>query len=79
MEEKRSPGDFLRLILGKGVKVKLVTGHEYAGILAALDESMNIVLEKVEEFEKGVLSKKYEEMFIRGNNGRIGSLLSSLY
>ena len=71
MELKRTPGDFLRLILGKGVKVRLTTGHEYLGILAALDESMNVVLEKVEEFEHGLLSRKYEELFLRGNTGSL--------
>ncbi len=32
---------------------------------------MNIVLEKLEEYENGELKGKYSEAFIRGNNGKI--------
>ena len=62
---KRSPADFLKQVLGRLVTVKL---NNYVGILACLDGSMNIVLEKVEEFEKGELRNTYGEIFIRGNN-----------
>ena len=41
------------------------------GILACLDGFMNIVLEKLEEYENGELKGKYSEAFIRGNNGNI--------
>jgi len=30
---------------------------------------MNIVLEDVEEYEKNIILNKYNEIFIRGNNG----------
>lgn len=69
--QKSTPGDFLRLILGKSVRVKLNQGLEYAGLLLALDETMNVVLEKAEEYENGVLKKKYDEIFLRGNNGSL--------
>lgn len=68
---KATPADFLRLILGKTVRVKLSQGLEYTGLLLALDETMNVVLEKAEEFRDGKLSKKYEEVFLRGNNGKL--------
>ena len=66
---KRSPADFLKQVLGRLVTVKLNNStSEYVGILACLDGTMNIVLEKVEEFEKGELRNTYGEIFIRGNN-----------
>lgn len=34
---------------------------------------MNIVLEKLEEYENGELKAKYSEAFIRGNNGKISA------
>ena len=71
--KKKSPADFLKLILGKVVRVKLNSGHEYTGklyknfdtkgVLACLDGMMNIVIEKAEEFESGILVRKYEELF----------------
>lgn len=70
MEPKQTPADFLRLLMGRSVRVKLVSGEEYLGIMVALDETMNVVLEKAEEFVDGLLNKKYEEIFLRGNNGR---------
>jgi U6 snRNA-associated Sm-like protein LSm6 len=70
MEPKQTPADFLRLLMGRSVRVKLVSGEEYLGIMVALDETMNVVLEKAEEFVGGLLNKKYEEIFLRGNNGR---------
>ena len=76
---KKSPADFLRLILGKNVRVKLTGGEEFTGILSALDETMNVVLEKAEEFEKGKLIKKYEDVFLRGNNGRQMVTFSTLH
>jgi small nuclear ribonucleoprotein (snRNP)-like protein len=73
--QRSSPADFLRLILGKSVRVKLTTNLEYTGILVSLDETMNVVLEKVDEFEAGSLKRKYDEVFLRGNNGSIASLV----
>lgn len=68
--QKSSPADFLRLILGKSVRVKLTSKLEYTGLLVSLDETMNVVLEKADEFEAGILKRKYDEVFLRGNNGR---------
>ena len=68
--QRSSPADFLRLILGKSVRVKLTNNTEYTGLLVSLDETMNVVLEKADEFEIGKLKRKYEEVFLRGNNGR---------
>lgn len=67
--QRSSPADFLRLILGKSVRVKLTSQVEYTGLLVSLDETMNVVLEKADEFESGMLKRKYDEVFLRGNNG----------
>lgn len=67
-EKKKSPADFQKLIQGKVVRVKLNSGLEYTGVLACLDGMMNIVIEKAEEFENGVMVRKYNEIFLRGNN-----------
>lgn len=40
------------------------------GILACLDGMMNIVIEKVDEFDAGVVVRKYDELFLRGNNSK---------
>ena len=39
------------------------------GILACLDGYMNIAMEQTEEYKNGVLTNKYGDCFIRGNNG----------
>jgi len=46
---KKNPADFLRLIKGKPVKVKLNDGTEYRGNFICLDGCLNVVLEKCEE------------------------------
>lgn len=50
------------------MRVKLNSGLEYTGVLACLDGMMNIVIEKAEEFESGIQVRKYDELFLRGNN-----------
>lgn len=47
---KKNPQDFLKLIKGKPVQVKLNDGSEYRGTFICLDGCLNIVLEKCEEF-----------------------------
>jgi len=64
----RSPADFLKLVLGRPVIVKLNSGVEYKGILACLDGYMNIAMEQTEEYQNGQLKAKYGDAFIRGNN-----------
>ena len=39
-------------------------------MLASLDGYMNIALEQTEEYVNGQLKNKYEDAFIRGNNGK---------
>uniref|UniRef100_A0A0N4ZNZ2 Sm domain-containing protein n=1 Tax=Parastrongyloides trichosuri TaxID=131310 RepID=A0A0N4ZNZ2_PARTI len=68
MSRRQNPTDFLQNIIGKPVLVKLNTGIDYRGILSSLDGFMNIALEHTEEYEGGVLKKKYGDAFIRGNN-----------
>ena len=40
-----------------------------SGVLASLDGYMNIALEQTEEYVNGQLKNKFEDAFIRGNNG----------
>jgi U6 snRNA-associated Sm-like protein LSm6 len=65
---KRSPGDFLKSVVGKPVSVKLTSGADCKGILVCLDPYMNIALEQAEEWENGSLVQKYGDCFLRGNN-----------
>jgi U6 snRNA-associated Sm-like protein LSm6 len=67
---KRSPSDFLKLVLGRSVVVKLNSGVEYRGVLACLDGFMNIAMEQTEEYVDGELKASYGDAFIRGNNGK---------
>ena len=39
------------------------------GILSCLDGYMNIALEQTEEHVNGVVTNRYGDAFIRGNNG----------
>lgn len=42
-----------------------------AGVLSCLDGYMNIALEQTEEHVNGVVTNKYGDAFIRGNNGTL--------
>nr|WJH19442.1 U6 snRNA-associated Sm-like protein LSm6 [Euglena gracilis] len=66
--KKRTPTDFLNSVIGRPVVVKLNSGVDYRGILACLDGYMNIAMEQTEEYRNGVLTNKYGDCFIRGNN-----------
>ncbi|KAJ2722465.1 U4/U6-U5 snRNP complex subunit lsm6 [Coemansia sp. Benny D115] len=65
---KKTPTDFLNLILGQRVFVRLNSGIDYKGVLACLDGYMNIALEQTEEYVDGELRNRYGDAFIRGNN-----------
>ncbi|KAJ1821452.1 U4/U6-U5 snRNP complex subunit lsm6 [Coemansia sp. RSA 2599] len=65
---KKSPTDFLNLILGQRVFVRLNSGIDYKGVLACLDGYMNIAMEQTEEYVEGELRNRYGDVFIRGNN-----------
>ena len=45
------------------------TGMEYRGKLACVDGFMNVVLQNTEVYSQGKLKRKYNDAFIRGNNG----------
>jgi U6 snRNA-associated Sm-like protein LSm6 len=64
----RSPSEFLKMVLGRPIIVKLNSGVEYRGILACLDGYMNIAMEQTEEYVDGQLKTKYGDALIRGNN-----------
>ena len=65
---KKSPGDFIKQVLGRPVIVKLNNGADYRGILSCLDGYMNLAMEQTEEYVDGQLKHKYGDTFIRGNN-----------
>mmetsp|Transcript_28444 Transcript_28444/g.46197 ORF Transcript_28444/g.46197 Transcript_28444/m.46197 type:complete len:98 (+) Transcript_28444:43-336(+) len=67
-QNKRSPSDFLKAVLGRPVNVRLNSGTDYKGVLACLDGYMNIAMEQTEEYVDGQLKSKYGDCFIRGNN-----------
>jgi len=64
-----SPADFLNLVIGGKVIVKLHSGSDYRGQLVCLDGYMNIAMCDAEEWLGGVRICKYGDAFIRGNNG----------
>lgn len=68
MVKKQNPGEFLKMIIGRPVVVKLNSDCDYRGVLASLDGFMNIALEQTEEYINGQLKNKYGDVFIRGNN-----------
>lgn len=68
MSKKQNPSEFLKVIIGRPVVVKLNSGVDYRGVLSCLDGYMNIALEQTEEYVNGVLKNKYGDAFIRGNN-----------
>ncbi|KAG6895321.1 hypothetical protein C0992_001938 [Termitomyces sp. T32_za158] len=63
-----SPTDFLKGVVGKRVIVRLASGVDYRGVLSCLDGYMNIALEQTEEHVNGVVTNRYGDAFIRGNN-----------
>ena len=77
--EKKSPTDFVKFIYGRPVIVKLYSGLVYKGgyslyywflgVLTCLDGYMNVVLEQAEEYENDEFKSRYNDCFIRGNNG----------
>nr|ADF47410.1 Sm-like-6 protein [Dugesia japonica] len=70
MSKKQNPSDFLKAISDKPVLVKLNRpGADYRGVLVSLDGYMNLMLEQTEEYVNGQLKNKYNDTFIRGNNG----------
>jgi len=66
---KRSPSDFLKTVIGRPVVVRLHNGVDYRGVLASLDAFLNLAMEQTEEWTDGVLTNRYGDCFIRGNNG----------
>ncbi|KAF5322934.1 hypothetical protein D9619_002263 [Psilocybe cf. subviscida] len=63
-----TPTDFLKGVVGKRVIVRLTSGVDYKGLLSCLDGFMNIALEQTEEHVNGVVTNRYGDTFIRGNN-----------
>ena len=50
------------------VLIKLKNGNEFKGKLNEMDSYMNLVLTEAEEIVESKVEKKYEKIFIRGNN-----------
>lgn len=63
-----TPGDFLKKVVGKEVRVRLNNGIDYQGRLTCLDGFMNIAMERTEEYTEGRLQKAFGDSFLRGNN-----------
>jgi len=66
---RKTPAEFLKLLAGRSIVVKLNSGVVYKGVLTCLDGYMNIAMEQTEEYVNGQLKHRYAETFIRGNNG----------
>ncbi|CAN3356469.1 U6 snRNA-associated Sm-like protein LSm6 [Diutina catenulata] len=62
------PSKFLSDIIGSSVVVKLHNGITYSGSLQSIDGYMNIVLEEGNEMLGDEVTKKWGDVFIRGNN-----------
>jgi len=79
-----SPAEFLKIVIGKQVQVRLHSDLEYRGtifdstkltlssigILVCLDGYMNIALENAQEWSQGIPQQSFSDIFIRGNNGK---------
>ncbi|VEU22857.1 DEKNAAC103943 [Brettanomyces naardenensis] len=63
-----STSNFLSDITNSSVIVKLNNGFEYHGVLSSIDGFMNIVLENSIEMVGSKEIRKYNELFVRGNN-----------
>lgn len=68
MSVNTTPGDFLKQVVRKDVRVRLNNGVDYQGTLTCLDGFMNIAMENTNEYENGGLKKSYGNTFLRGNN-----------
>ncbi|CDR37342.1 CYFA0S01e09802g1_1 [Cyberlindnera fabianii] len=66
-----APSKFLGELTGGKVVVKLYSGEEYHGTLDTIDGYMNIALEETQEVVEGTVTRKYGDVFIRGNNGML--------
>jgi U6 snRNA-associated Sm-like protein LSm6 len=62
------PGDFLKQVVGKDVRVRLNNGVDYHGRLVCLDGFMNIAMERTEEHSAEGATRSYGDSFLRGNN-----------
>ncbi|ONH69605.1 U6 snRNA-associated Sm-like protein LSm6 [Cyberlindnera fabianii] len=69
-----APSKFLGELTGGKVVVKLYSGEEYHGTLDTIDGYMNIALEETQEVVEGTVTRKYGDVFIRGNNGMLNML-----
>ncbi|KAF7459032.1 sm-like protein LSM36B [Cryptosporidium felis] len=68
VKTNKSPSDFLRQVIGSQVVVRLNSGVDYRGLLACLDDRMNIAMTNTEEYIDGVFVENHGDTFIRGNN-----------
>jgi U6 snRNA-associated Sm-like protein LSm6 len=51
-------------------RIKNNNSSTIIGILSCLDGYMNIALEQTEEWVDGVVTQRFGDAFIRGNNGK---------
>ncbi|MBW3582644.1 MAG: small nuclear ribonucleoprotein [Euryarchaeota archaeon] len=65
----KRPLDILHGALGSRVVVELKGGREYRGILDGYDHPhLNLVLKDAEEYEAKDLTRKCEQVVVRGDN-----------
>jgi U6 snRNA-associated Sm-like protein LSm6 len=67
-QSKKTPADFLKMIKGRPVGVRLNDGTEYRGTFICLDGHLNVVLEKCKEYKDEKMLNSFTDIFIRGNN-----------
>ena len=72
-----TPGEFLKQVVHKDVRVRLNNSTDFCGKLSCLDGFMNIAMEDTKEFVNGELVKNYGDSFIRGNNVTYIAVMSS--
>ena len=64
-----NPKPFLQQLTGKRIAITLKWGQEYRGMLAAVDQYMNVQLEHTVEFDKeGASQGELGQVLIRCNN-----------
>ncbi|KAG1730182.1 hypothetical protein EDB19DRAFT_1387198 [Suillus lakei] len=63
-----TPTDSLKGAVGKKAIALPTPGVDHRGVLSCLDGYMNIALEQTEEHVSGVVTNRYWDAFIHGNN-----------
>ena len=68
LDKRSSPTQFFAAALGRPVTIKTGSSAEYKGVMAAVDGFLNVALEQAVEYVDGMVTARYGDAFIRGNN-----------